>query len=300
MLCSTDGNPQQATQIEKYQIIDKLRTEYPISRVCNVLNVNRRSFYKWCKNGKSVMNNYDEVIANIISVEHKNLKGMYGTIRLKYHIQNKLKIILNHKRIRRYKNELGLEVIVRKPKPLSTVKAKEKNLTNKAQYLIECNFKSDEFGLKQSSDVSYIKCSDGTLYLSAVKDCFNKESVSFSTSNNNDIELIKSSYKDVEAKEGKIINTDQGAVYFAYEYVELAKKLGFERSMSHKGHCWENCPIENWFSQLKEEWLKSLGKITREQAAEEVKKYIQWYNNERIQKSLGYLSPLQYRLNYHN
>lgn len=104
------------------------------------------------------------------------------TIRLKHHIQNKLKITLNHKTIRRYKKALNLSVIVRKPKPLAATRAKEKNLINKDQYLIECNFKSDEFGLRQSSDVSYIKCSDGTLYLSAVKDYFNKEIVSFFTS----------------------------------------------------------------------------------------------------------------------
>lgn len=247
-----------------------------------------------------IINNYDNKTAKIISEEHKIQKGIYGTIRLKYHIQNKFGIILNHKLIRRYKHALGLFVVVRKPKPLSVTKAKEKNLNNKAQYLIECNFKSDEFGLKQSSDVSYIKCSDGTLYLSAVKDYFNKEIVSYSTSENNDVELIKTSYKNIKPKEGKIINTDQGAVYFAYEYINLANELGFIRSMSHKGHCWENCPIENWFSQLKEEWLRPIGKITKNQAREQIKKYIQWYNTERIQKSLGYLSPVQYRLKYQN
>ena len=69
-----------------------------------------------------------------------------------------------------------------------------------------------------------------------------------------------------EYRNGAIINTEQGAVYFAYEYVEYAKKHNFTRSMSHKGHCWENSPIENWFSQLKEEWLRPLGKITKRQA----------------------------------
>ncbi len=78
------------------------------------------------------------------------------------------------------------------------------------------------------------------------------------------------------------------------------KNMNFRRSMSHKGHCWENCPIENWFSQLKQEWLYLLGKITRKQATEEIKKYIHWYNNERIQKKLGYLSPVQYRLQNKN
>ena len=145
-------------------------------------------------------------------------------MRLKKHVENKLKIILNHKLIRRYKHILGLETVKRTKKGLSVSRATEKNLINKAQYLIECNFNSDKPGQKFSSDVSYIKCSDGTLYLSAIKDYFNKEIVSLSTSKNNDISLIKESYQKLKPQEGAIVNTDQGAVYFAYEYVELAKK----------------------------------------------------------------------------
>ena len=183
---------------------------------------------------------------------------------------------------------------------MSVSRAKEKNLVNKAPYIIECNFKADQFNTKQSSDVSYIKCKDGTLYISAVKDYFNNEIVSFSTSNNNNIDLIIDSYKDLNPNKDKIINTDQGAVYFAYEYVKYAKTNDFTRSMSHRGHCWENCPIENWFMQLKHEWLCQFSKLTRKEASKEIKKYVHWYNNERIQKKLGYLSPVQYRLKYSN
>jgi len=236
----------------------------------------------------------------VISEEHKNNNGIYGTIRLKHHIQNKLGLVLNHKLIRRYKNVLNIKTVKRTKKGLSVSRAKEKNLVNKVQYIIECNFKSDTPLTKLSSDVSYIKCKDGTLYLSALKDYFNMEIISFSTSIHNDINLIKDSYKDFTPGSNAIVNTDQGAVYFAYEYVELANTMGFTRSMSHRGHCWENCPIENWFMQLKHEWLCQFDKLTRKEAEEEIKKYVHWYNNERIQKKLGYLSPVQYRLKYSN
>ena len=112
--------------------------------------------------------------------------------------------------------------------------------------------------------------------------------------------MIIESYQTINNYKNAIINTDQGAVYFSYEYIELAKNMKFRRSMSHKGHCWENCPIENWFCQLKHEWLCQFTKLTRKEAAIEIKKYIHWYNNERIQKKLGYLSPVQYRLKYSN
>lgn len=70
--------------------------------------------------------------------------------------------------------------------------------------------------------------------------------------------------------------------------------------MSHRGHCWENCPIENWFMQLKREWLIQFDSLSKTQAKEEIKKYVHWYNNERIQKKLGYLSPVQYRQKFSN
>lgn len=234
----------------------------------------------------------------MILEEHENNKRIYGTIRLKFAIQRKHGLILNHKLIRRYKRILNIITIKRTKKGLSVSRAKEKNLVNKAQYIIECNFNSDRPNHKYSSDVSYIKCKDGTLYLSAIKDCFNTEIVSFSTSNYNDVNLIKDSYKDLKPNKNAIVNTDQGVVYFAYEYVELAKNMGFTRSMSRRGHCWENCPIENWFMQLKREWLCQFDKLTKKEAAKEIKKYVYWYNNERIQKKLGYLSPVEYRLKY--
>ena len=62
----------------------------------------------------------------------------------------------------------------------------------------------------------------------------------------------------------------------------------------------ENCPIENWFMQLKHEWLCQFDKLTRKEAEEEIKKYVHWYNNERIQKKLDIYHLLNADLNIHN
>jgi transposase InsO family protein len=266
------------------------------------LNVNRRSYYKWSCNGKHIINNFDDNLLKIISVEHEITKKTYGTIRLKKHIENKYGLVLNHKLIRRYKQAFNIDVIVRKHHKMYIKAAKEKNLKNKAPYIIDCNFTSEKPLQKLSSDVSYIKCIDGTLYLSAVKDLFNNEIISFNTSNRNNTELIIKSYKNISKAndDSYLINTDQGSVYLAYEYIKYMEKIGYTRSMSNRGHCWENCPIENWFSQLKEESIRPLGKMTRKQVAIEIKKYVKWYNTQRIQKKLGYLFPHQYKLNYKN
>lgn len=204
---------------------------------------------------------------------------------------------MNHKKIRRYKNAYHLHVIVRKRRPLYLKAAKEKNLANKVPNRLGCNFISEKPLEKLSSDVSYIKCTDGPLYLSAVKDTFNKEIISYSTSSKNNEELIIERYCKVPnaSTTDSLFHTDQGSLYFAYEYVEYMKDKGYTRSMSQRGCCWQNSPIENWFSQLKEEWLRPMGPLTKEETKIEIEKYVLWYNTERIQKDLGYLSPIQYK-----
>lgn len=245
------------------------------------------------------MNNYDSRIAEIISVEHYNLNCTYGTLRLKHHIQQKYGLVLNHKLIRRYKKHLNLQTKVRKLKPIYIKLAKEKNLIkNKAPNLINNNFTSNKPFEKLSSDVSYINCNDGRLYLSAVKDLFNNEIISYSISTKNDINLIKSTLKSLPkaSSSNSIIHTDQGSLYYSGHYIETVEKLGYKRSMSNKGRCWENSPIENWFSQIKEECLRNRKeKLTKAETVQEIKKYVQWYNTERIQKDLEYHSPSKYK-----
>ncbi len=297
MLCSTEENPERITRIEKYIIIDILSKDYPTSRLCEVLNILPSSFYKWIKKGKPLINNFNYNIAEVISVEHKKLKGTYGTLRLKHHIFKKYNMNINHKCIRRYKDAMKLKVCVRKKRPLYIKKRTEIFLQNKVSYIMNCNFSSKKPLHKLSSDITYIKCKEGTLYLSAIKDLFNNEIISYSTSINNDMGLVKETIKNLDKAPSKtsIINTDQGSQYLSYEYVKMIEILGYTRSMSKKGCCWQNSPIENWFSQLKEECLRVCGVLSYKETKQEIKKYVQWYNTVRIQKGLGYLSPLDFK-----
>ncbi len=105
--------------------------------------------------------------------------------------------------------------------------------------------------------------------------------------------LIFESLKNIPNHNG-IIHSDQGTVYLSPAYKKYMQDKGYIVSMSNKGHCWENSPIENWFSQLKEEHLRPIGLKTKNETKLEIKKYIEWYNTQRIQKSLGYLPPNRY------
>lgn len=214
-------------------------------------------------------------------------------MRLKKHIEIRYGIILNHKKIRRYKKLLNLYTITRKRKPLYLRREFKRNYQLAVPNKINNNFTSEKRFDKLSTDVSYINCTDGRLYLSAVKDLFNNEIISYSISNKNDFELIFNSIKKVPKHKG-IIHSDQGTVYLTNNYKSYMINKGYEISMSRRGACWENSPIENWFSQLKEEHLRPMGLKNKRETKVEIKKYIEWYNTQRIQKSLGYLTPVMY------
>lgn len=275
-----------------------MRDEYPITYMCSALDIHRQAYYKWVNKGKPIVNNFNIVDAQIISEEHHRLERKYGVERLTNEIRQHLGIIFNHKKVRRYLRAMGLSCIARVRKPKQNKKEEKKgNHMNVAPNLLENNFTSNIARQKLSTDVSYIECTDGWLYLSAVKDLFNNQIISYSMSNRNNLEFILKSIKTIPKGSG-IIHSDQGALYKSHDYIELVQKKGYTRSMSRKGACWENSPIENWFSQLKQEQLYPLGRITRKQAKKAIKKYVQWYNTERIQKQLNWLSPVNYSLQF--
>lgn len=278
--------------------MDQMRDDYPLTYMCDVFDIHRQAFYKWEKKGKPIANNFNIEDAKLISEEHYRLERKYGVERLTQEIRQHLGVVFNHKKVRRYLRLLGLSCIARVRKPKMNKKSEKKgHHLQMAPNLLDNNFTSVRPHHKLSTDVSYIACTDGWLHLSAVKDLFNKQIISYSMSNRNDVDLVIKSIQRIPKGNG-MIHSDQGSQYFSLRYTNLLQNKGYVKSMSRKGACWENSPIENWFSQLKQEHLYPLGKITRNQARKEIKKYVQWYNTERIQKDLKWLSPINFALQY--
>lgn len=273
-------------------MIYNLSKQYPIDRICKLFNVKRDGYYKWIKRGIPRYTRVNVSDLKIIKDAHTFNKATYGTHRLVAYIEKKEKIKFNHKKVRRYKNLFNIITATRKRNPLK-IKAQQWLKENNAPNRLDGDFSTLRPLEKLSTDVSYIQCKDGTLYLSAIKDLYNNEIIAWNLSNKNDGRLVMDTIKKLKPGFG-IIHSDQGSLYSMHEYVKKIESLGYVRSMSAKGCCWQNSPIENWFSQLKEECIRNGSKMTKAETILAIKKYIRWYNNERIQKDLGYLSPVQY------
>ena len=93
----------------------------------------------------------------------------------------------------------------------------------------------------------------------------------------------------------RIFHSDQGWGYQVKQYTKILKEYGITQSMSRKGNCLDNAPMENFFGILKQEMYYGQTYKTYEQLKQAIDVYIKYYNEERIKEKLGYLSPVEYR-----
>lgn len=145
-----------------------------------------------------------------------------------------------------------------------------------------------------------IKNSEIKLYLSPIMDLCNGEIISYNLSQSPTVEFtlkaLKEAITTLPEKHNLMIHTDQGFHYQHRSWVNTLEKHGIKQSMSRKGNCLDNSPMENFFGLLKQEMFYSEEYKTINELENAIKEYIYWYNNKRIKTKLNGLSPVEYRL----
>ncbi|KWT88140.1 putative integrase catalytic subunit [Candidatus Magnetominusculus xianensis] len=149
------------------------------------------------------------------------------------------------------------------------------------------------------SDITYIPTEEGWLYLAGHKDICSGKIVGYAMSDRMKKELVsRSLFKAVVSRrpgKGLIHHSDRGSQYCAHEYRKLLYQLGMVASMSRKGNCYDNAPMESFWGTLKNELVYHRHYKTRKEAIDDIAEYIEvFYNHQRTQARLGYLSPAAY------
>lgn len=165
----------------------------------------------------------------------------------------------------------------------------------------ERNFETTRCNEKWSTDVSEFHIAAGKLYLSPIIDMHNREIVSYNISERPSFEQIKDMINKAFHKysnlKGLILQSDQGWQYQMEGYHKILSKKGIVQSMSRKGNCLDNSPIENFFGKMKNEMF--YGNEYTFKTLDELKiameEYIEYYNTQRITVKLKGLTPVQYR-----
>ena len=269
------------------------RGYYRICKMAEVLEASRTGYYAWMKQGcQSRRQRRDVEDLAIIRAAFVETKETYGSRRLSKHLhQNGCPI--GRTRVERLMRENDIV-----PK---TVKKFKATTNSNHDYPVAPNLLNRNFTVRNPntawvSDITYVATGEGWLYLAAVMDLCTGKIVGWGMGESMTANLVCDALKQAVSRQkpsqGVVCHSDRGVQYACRDYRRLLKKLGFVQSMSRKGNCWDNAPMESFFGTLKTELIYHEDYQTRNQARASIFEYVEAvYNRVRLQEKLGFLSP---------
>ena len=205
---------------------------------------------------------------------------------------------INHKTVQKLMQEMGLKSVVRKVRYRS-YKGKVGHI---AANVLERDFSTQAPNRKWATDVTEFKIGDKKAYLSPILDMYNGEIISYTISDSPNLRMVmnmvNSAIRKVKPQEGLVLHSDQGWQYQHMQYQLALKRNGIIQSMSRKGNCLDNAMMENFFGIMKSELLYLQEFKDMDHFKQELRRYIHYYNNDRIKLRLKGMSPVQYRTLY--
>ena len=275
----------------RYAAINTLRHVYPVRFICAVLHASASGYYAWCKRRTGSSVEAARLKADVLAA-HTRTRGTYGAQRLhKELVANGCVISLW--KVKRLRRDLGL-VCKRKRRVVRTTDSN--HMLPVAPNLLNRDFTPGERNRAWVSDITYIPTRQGWVYLAGIKDVHSREIVGFNLSTRMDSNLVLGALTKAvrlhRPPRGLLLHSDRGSQYCSAAYQEKLKAYGLLCSMSRKGDCYDNAPMESFWGLMKNELVHRKSYNSQAEAMTDVAEYIDiFYNRQRRQAALGYLSP---------
>ena len=251
--------------------------------MCAFFDISRAAYYVWVKKieGPDLDASRKELIQKAYQASHRT----YGYRRVTCWIAQNCGVTINHKAVLRLMNRLGIRSVARQRKVFK--KLRELESYHFYPNLLNRDFSATQPNQKWVTDVTYILTRQGWAYLSTIQDLFDNFIVAYQFGRENSVALVQQTLRKAKQKEkvtaGLVLHSDQGQQYTSQAYFVLTSEYNITPSMSRRGNCWDNAPMENFFGHLKEEALRQYKTPTFEEAQKIIDDYICFYNYERIQ-----------------
>ncbi len=281
-------------------MIKQMRLLYSVPALCRFLDVSISGYYTWLHRPLSKRAQEEQRLEVEIRAAHKRTRRVCGAEKLQQEMADN-GIHAGVCRIKRIKRNLGIYC---KQKKKFRVTTDSNHTLPVAENVLNQQFKTTSPNKVWVSDITYIPTEEGWLYLAGHKDIFTGEVVGYAMSNRITTQLVsKSLFRAVSAKRpgnGLIHHSDRGSQYCSPKYRRLLEQFGMKASMSRKGNCYDNAPMESFWGTLKSELVYHRRYISRQEAIQEISEYIEvFYNRQRKQARLGYLSPAAYEQKFY-
>ncbi|MDT5269558.1 MAG: putative transposase [Acidobacteriota bacterium] len=278
-------------------VIKELRGEYPLAVLCRVLEVSTSGYHAWLTRAPSERARSRDRLKLTALAAHHRTRQTYGAARLQRELASD-GFVVSLGTLRRVRRELGLRCVQRK-KCFRFLTTNSGHSLPLAPNLLAQDFKADRPDEVWTADITYVATAEGWLYVAAIKDLFAGEIVgrSFGERMTTDL-VVRALGQAVSARRpasGLIHHSDRGSQYCSHEYQALLRGHELRVSMSRKGNCYDNTPVESFWGTLKTELVHHRRYQSRAEAEREIAEYIDlFYNRQHRQARLGYLSPVAY------
>jgi transposase InsO family protein len=265
-----------------------------------IMDVSASGFYSWLERPPSQQAQEEGRLEVEIRAAHKRTRQTYGAERLQHELA-KQGVKVGICRIKRIRRKLGLRC---KQKRKFKATTDSRHRLPVAENLLKQQFRAYEPNTVWVSDITYVPTDEGWLYLAGHKDLFNGEIAGYAMGERLSRNLVSQSLLRAVATKrpdkGLLQHSDRGSQYCSHEYRGLLNAWGLQASMSESGNCFDNAPMESFWGLLKQELIHHRHYRSRQEAIEDITEYIEiFYNRQRLQARLGYLSPAAFTQKYY-
>lgn len=264
--------------------------------MCRVLEVSRSGYYSWLNRPESPRSRRHRYLVTKIRQIHIGNRQIYGSPRIHGELVDQGERI-GKNTVAHLMRKHNIQSKVHKRFIATT---DSRNTKKPAENILNQEFRARRPNQKWVSDVTFIPTRKGWVYLATIMDLYSRFIIGWSMGNRNDTELIENALDMASCRRGRaikgvLLHSDQSVQYASTSYQNLLRNLGIVCSMSRKGNCWDNAPMESFFHSLKTEWVVFEDYITRSEARSSLFSYIElFYNRKRRHSSLGNKSPMAF------
>ena len=280
----------------RFEFIRAEKAKHDVALLCRALEVSRQGFYAWLGRKPCQRKLTDEVLRRSIRREFADSGARYGAPRV-HKALGAQGHSTSRKRVARLMRQEGL-IARHRRRFIHTTDSRHKFPV--APNLVNRNFAPDGPNRVWATDITYIRTMRGWFYLAVVLDLFSRKVVGWSMQPHMDRRLVLAALDmAIDARRpapGMLVHhSDRGVQYACHEYRQALADAEIAVSMSRKANCWDNAPVESFFSTLKHELVYRTSFASHDAARTALFQYIEdFYNRRRLHSSLGYLSPVEY------
>jgi len=268
--------------------------------LCRMLGVQRSAYYDWIARPGKVIAPEELALRRRMKELFTASRGSLGSRMMKQNLRQE-GFEIGRDKTRRLMKSLKLKV---KQKRKYKVTTDSNHTLPVADNVLNRDFSPAAPNQAWGSDITYLWTQQGWIYLAVIIDLYSRRVVGWSIDRRMKKALvIRALMMAVNLRKpppGLILHSDRGSQYASHEYQKLLQQHGMICSMSRKGNCWDNAPVERFFGSLKREWTGDRWYRTRLEAIADVREYVAvYYNSKRLHSTLEYMTPMNYekRLN---